>query len=88
MALPRYTAQLRDQLKLKKSQALFAATLITLGPPVAISLIVQDPSFYDKVIKPCAKFFGYYVILVWVVTLLNVAILQFRINNLTDSSEN
>lgn len=88
MALPKYTAQLRDQLRLKQSQAILAAAILTMGPPLAIGLLIEDQRLYDEIIKPIAKFFGYYALIIWGATAINVLLLALRIKNLTDSSEN
>lgn len=88
MALPKYTAQLRDQLKLQRSQVILRAIVVTILPPIILKFIVEDQRVYDEVIKPFAKYFYYYVIIVWALSLLHVSFLSMRINNLTDSSEN
>lgn len=86
--LPKYTAQLKDQLKLKRSQAYLAAVLITFVPPLAVGLLVEDQRIYETIVKPIVPFFLGYAAVVWVCTLIHVLVLTLRIKNLTDSSEN
>lgn len=86
--LPKYTAQLKDQLLLKRSQAFMAAMLLTFVPPLVVGLLVDDDRIYELIIKPIAPFFGIYAGLIWICTLIHALLLTMRINNLTDMDDN
>lgn len=88
MALPKYTAQLKDQLKLRRSQIFLTAVLITMLPPLAVGLLIDDKRVYEVFIKPLSYIFLAYAAVVWICTLIHALLLTLRIANLTDTNEN
>ena len=87
MAIPKYTAQLAAELRLKKQQAILACTVIVGGPIITVFFLFgSDKALMDGFFIPIFNYFWGWVCLAYIIaTIIKCASLSWRIKNVEDT---